>query len=175
MDLAVNNIDAPALLYRNNMMGNHSLRVRLQGKGANTTGVGAKVILFTGSMRLYQEQIPTRGFQSSVDHTLVFGLGSAPVLDSLLVIWPGGGFQRLEDVEADTLVVLRQEDAKGTYRYAKYQESPTLFQEFTPETPPGAGHRENEYEDYDAQLLTCLLYTSPSPRDRTRSRMPSSA
>ena len=24
-------------------------------------------------------------------------------------------------------------------------------------------------------LLTCLLYTSPSPRDRTRSRMPSSA
>lgn len=153
MDLAVNNIDAPALLYRNNVMGNHSLRVRLQGEGANTTGVGAKVILFTDGMRLYQEQIPTRGFQSSVDHTLVFGLGSAPVLDSLLVIWPGGGFQRLEGVEADTLVVLRQEDAKGTYRYAKYQESPTLFQEFTPETPPGAGHRENEYEDYDAQPL----------------------
>ena len=25
------------------------------------------------------------------------------------------------------------------------------------------------------QLITCLLYTSPSPRDRTRSRMPSSA
>ena len=25
------------------------------------------------------------------------------------------------------------------------------------------------------QLVTCLLYTSPSPRDRTRSRMPSSA
>ena len=24
-------------------------------------------------------------------------------------------------------------------------------------------------------LITCLLYTSPSPRDRTRSRMPSSA
>ena len=27
----------------------------------------------------------------------------------------------------------------------------------------------------DANLNTCLLYTSPSPRDRTRSRMPSSA
>ena len=25
------------------------------------------------------------------------------------------------------------------------------------------------------KLLLCLLYTSPSPRDRTRSRMPSSA
>ena len=27
----------------------------------------------------------------------------------------------------------------------------------------------------DALMGTCLLYTSPSPRDRTRSRMPSSA
>ena len=30
---------------------------------------------------------------------------------------------------------------------------------------------ENEFK----KLLICLLYTSPSPRDRTRSRMPSSA
>jgi len=38
------------------------------------------------------------------------------------------------------------------------------------ELPPPAfvaGHSLGEY--------TCLLYTSPSPRDRTRSRMPSSA
>ena len=31
-------------------------------------------------------------------------------------------------------------------------------------------------DGYDAvQIGICLLYTSPSPRDRTRSRMPSSA
>ena len=29
--------------------------------------------------------------------------------------------------------------------------------------------------DFTARLYDCLLYTSPSPRDRTRSRMPSSA
>ena len=27
----------------------------------------------------------------------------------------------------------------------------------------------------EKQIVNCLLYTSPSPRDRTRSRMPSSA
>ena len=27
----------------------------------------------------------------------------------------------------------------------------------------------------DGKFVSCLLYTSPSPRDRTRSRMPSSA
>ena len=31
------------------------------------------------------------------------------------------------------------------------------------------------YTASGTQLSTCLLYTSPSPRDRTRSRMPSSA
>ena len=30
-------------------------------------------------------------------------------------------------------------------------------------------------KDKEKTLLSCLLYTSPSPRDRTRSRMPSSA
>ena len=28
---------------------------------------------------------------------------------------------------------------------------------------------------YNLEVMPCLLYTSPSPRDRTRSRMPSSA
>ena len=28
---------------------------------------------------------------------------------------------------------------------------------------------------FSGENITCLLYTSPSPRDRTRSRMPSSA
>ena len=31
------------------------------------------------------------------------------------------------------------------------------------------------YDINTGDLITCLLYTSPSPRDRTRSRMPSSA
>ena len=41
---------------------------------------------------------------------------------------------------------------------------------------PRAGHHAEVIVDEDiAHVETCLLYTSPSPRDRTRSRMPSSA
>jgi len=37
-------------------------------------------------------------------------------------------------------------------------------------------NRLNEFQTADKlQGYSCLLYTSPSPRDRTRSRMPSSA
>jgi len=35
--------------------------------------------------------------------------------------------------------------------------------------------KEEQCDHSDAKIIPCLLYTSPSPRDRTRSRMPSSA
>ena len=42
--------------------------------------------------------------------------------------------------------------------------------------PPGSGRVEQDFELIRVvEPQTCLLYTSPSPRDRTRSRMPSSA
>ena len=39
----------------------------------------------------------------------------------------------------------------------------------------GAAQGDGEHPAGLGQALACLLYTSPSPRDRTRSRMPSSA
>ena len=35
--------------------------------------------------------------------------------------------------------------------------------------------KSGKLSEVSLHLNTCLLYTSPSPRDRTRSRMPSSA
>ena len=37
------------------------------------------------------------------------------------------------------------------------------------------GCMDNEAKNYDENATTCLLYTSPSPRDQRGSRMPSSA
>ena len=42
------------------------------------------------------------------------------------------------------------------------------------ETPEEYQNWINQQQNF-SQVITCLLYTSPSPRDRTRSRMPSSA
>ena len=35
--------------------------------------------------------------------------------------------------------------------------------------------RDHQSSETDARIITCLLYTSPSPRDGLLSRMPSSA
>ena len=47
--------------------------------------------------------------------------------------------------------------------------------EYTYEFPKEVAWEGNVSQLRDQFFITCLLYTSPSPRDRTRSRMPSSA
>ena len=55
-----------------------------------------------------QEQSPMRGFQSSVDYVLDFGLGAHDSVDSLRVDWPDGQRERAADVAANQLVTVRQ-------------------------------------------------------------------
>src|SRR5207237_5069633 len=59
------------------------------------------------------EQMPTRGFQSSVDPRLHFGLGEAAQIDSLIVIWPDRRIQVLTDLALDRTLTLSQQDARG--------------------------------------------------------------
>src|SRR5205823_13946835 len=92
LDLVVNNVNDAAFVYRNNartLTQNRFLQVRLDGTGANRFGVGARVTLWSGGREFYQEEEPTRGFQSSVDYVLTFGDGPRDTLASAKVEWPG--------------------------------------------------------------------------------------
>src|SRR5438445_13821798 len=91
LDLVVNRIDAPAAIYRNRareLTKNHYLRVVLRGSGANTAGIGAKVVIKQGGTTQLLEQMPTRGFQSSVDPRPHFGLGGPTQVGSLVRTLP---------------------------------------------------------------------------------------
>lgn len=156
VDLVVNNINRPAFIYRNNSEaagGGHYLTVSLKGEGQNTTGIGTKILIHADGKLLYQEQMPTRGFQSSVPHTLYFGLGELEMLDSLLVIWPDGRFQRLSRVGVDQPLILRQSDAEGSYSYTKQEVEEGLFREVTSPFALDFRHREDDFVDYEAQPL----------------------
>jgi hypothetical protein len=114
LDLVICHTNAEASLFRNNsesLTKNHFLKVRLGGEGKNTMGVGAKVILYHDGMKQQQEVIPVRGFQSSVDYELVFGLGRTTRVDSLHVIWQDARTQVIHDVPADKRLVLFQRNA----------------------------------------------------------------
>jgi len=162
LDLVVNNIEEEAFVYRNNSeinTDNRYLKVKLAGKGQNTFGIGAKIELFVNGKVLAQEQIPTRGYQSSVDYNLVFGLGKAENIDKLKITWPDSKIQILEDVPVNQTVTLKQEEA-ALPKEAEKAASPTLLTDITNDSLLIYDHVENDFIDFKRdQLLPHKLST----------------
>ncbi|MBC7570830.1 MAG: VCBS repeat-containing protein, partial [Spirosoma sp.] len=133
LDLVVNNANVPAFIYRNDTdkidgkQRNHYLTVQLTGRGANTQGIGAKLMLHQNGNQQYLEQMPTRGFQSSVSPKLHVGLGQNARIDSLRIVWPTGKTQVLISPKADQVLTLREADANATYKISA--PAPALFRE----------------------------------------------
>ena len=105
IDLVTNNMNETAGIYKNNIRvlspANHFLTVRLQGKKPNPFAVGAKVFLFVGGQLQCQELQPERGFMSSSEPVLHYGLGLSGAADSLVVIWPDNTVLRIGRTPAD--------------------------------------------------------------------------
>jgi enediyne biosynthesis protein E4 len=110
LDLIVNNINQPASVYRNEVKSN-SLNIELKGEGKNTDGLGAKVYLYANGKIQYAEQMPARGYQSTVTPIIHFGLGNSVKADSLKVIWLSGKTQNLTDVQANKPLILEEKNA----------------------------------------------------------------
>jgi hypothetical protein len=109
LDLIVSNVNQPVLVYRNNSRentGHHFLRVKLQSAAPNTHAVGARVVVYADSLTLMREMMPSRGFQSSVDPVLQFGLGKSTRVDSMVIRWPDLRQTVLRNPGMDTLLVV---------------------------------------------------------------------
>jgi len=169
LDLVVNNVDQPAFVYRNNARRlypeNRFLRVRLLGEGANRFGIGARVSVYAGRQGVHmQELAPVRGFQSSVDYTLVFGLGRADAADSVVVEWPDGRVATLKTIAANQLITVRQSEATPPApRTAHLGPRATLLFDVTDRTALEFRHRENDFVDFDRERLMPKLVSTEGP------------
>jgi len=165
LDLVVNNIDAPASIYRSyarERTGNSYLTVALRGTGENTAGIGAKVVARTGASTQLLEQQPTRGFESSVDPRLHFGLGKAARIDSLMVIWPDRKYQVLTDIAVNRILTLSQTDASG--RYAQQKPSSQLFADATDRSGAAFKHTDDTFYDFNREPLMPHVVSTEGPR-----------
>ena len=114
LDLIVNNINLPAFIFRNDadkQMQNHYLKIKLKGTDKNTDGYGAKVFVYDKGQQQLLEQMPARGFQSTVSAILHFGLGKTTMIDSLKIVWLRGTMQVLKNIKADQQIILNETDA----------------------------------------------------------------
>jgi enediyne biosynthesis protein E4 len=154
LDLVVNNSNDYAGIYRNNsekIEKNNFLRVKLLGSRENERGIGAKVKLFCKGNQFYQEESPVRGFQSSSDPILNFGIGKNNVIDSVLIIWPNDYFQKLNNVKPDQTLTLRISDAHEKWVYDTTGHAKTAL--ISQIVLPNVAHHENRFNDFTVQTL----------------------
>ena len=116
LDLIVNNINKFASIYRNetNKKNTNYLQITLKGIDGNTRGIGSKVTLYAQGKQQCLEQLPTRGYLSTVSTTLQFGLGKAEKIDSLKIRWNNGKEQLLRDIGPNQMLVLDENEASHT-------------------------------------------------------------
>jgi hypothetical protein len=165
LDLVVNNINQQAFVYRNNarsLLGNRYMQIQLDGEGKNRFGIGARVTLSSGGQTFFQELSPSRGFQSSMDYVLTFGLGSLDTIDSLTIEWPDGRVQRLENVPANQRLVVRQSAATAEEPVDRALGTP-MFSDATDEIALPFVHRENDFVDFDRERLIPKLLSTEGP------------
>lgn len=115
LDLVINNENQPSFVYRNNareLNKNNYISLNLKGKGANPFAIGAKVQLFSGKEIQTREHVPSRGFQSSVDYKLVFGLGNSTSIDSMIITWSDRSVTRIMKPAINKEYLITQEGSQ---------------------------------------------------------------
>lgn len=152
MDLITNNTDDYAGIYRNNaekLEKNNSLKIKLEGTKQNSLGIAAKVFIMAKGQTFYQEQNPVRGYCSSVDAVLNFGLGKNAQVDSVRIIWSNDETQLLQNVQVNQTILFKQADAKEKWNYA--ENKTTLLS--ADSTGINFTHTENAFNDFTVQGL----------------------
>ena len=161
LDLILNNIKDSPSIYQNmaeELPDRHYLRLRLKGKGKNTFGIGARVDLFYQGQRQTAYLSNQRGFQSSPEPILHFGLQGSDQVDTLLVTWPGGQQEAWLNVSSNQVMMLKQGQGQAIQLPSA---PPTVFEEkagfanFT--------HREKPFSDFRRERLLIRKYSQEGP------------
>ncbi|MEP6616232.1 MAG: VCBS repeat-containing protein [Ginsengibacter sp.] len=152
MDIITNNTDDFAGVYKNNadvLDSNNFLKIKLQGNSKNSLGYGTKIYVYTNGNLFYQEQNPVRGYCSSVDPVLNFGLGRIKNIDSVKVLWNDDKMQVLKNLKPNQTILLTEKDALMSDSIAPQ----AVHHLFDSTSALLFTHVENDFNDFTVQGL----------------------
>ena len=153
-DMVINSISAPAVVLQNNAPKKNYLSISFRGDSVNTFGIGTKAYVFQKGKMQFQELMLTRGFQSSSDTRLHFGLDTIAAIDSLLVVWPDQQYQLIKNPKVNQQLTGNKKDASGTFNYSSwFAAKPYFFEDKTSSFTTAWQHRENDFDDFNVQYL----------------------
>jgi hypothetical protein len=151
LDIVTNNMETEASIYKNTASGNY-LKVEFKGSISNTFGYGSKVFVYNDSAIQISENTVTRGYLSSKEPNLFFGLGNDKKIDSVKVVWPDGKIQVYEDVDVNNTITANYSKAKK--KFVKLEKSQPLFTKIeAKDIGIDFTHTENEFDDFKEEVL----------------------
>jgi len=154
LDLIVNVLNSKAVIYKNNTKNKNFLSINFKGAGQNKFGIGAKAYVFTKDKMQYEELMLTRGFQSSTEARLHFGLDTTKNIDSVLIVWPDQKYQILKNVAIDKQLTVSQKDAVGIFNYNSFfPPKKEILVNITDQIKCDWKHQENDFNDFNVQYL----------------------
>lgn len=159
LDLIINNLNMPLFVYQNNSKNNY-LKIILKGKTPNTFAIGSIIELYINDQILRQDLMPSRGFQSSVDYTMTFGLDSIEQVDSIKIIWPNKKLQHVGATNANKTLVFKIEDAKNNFNMNKIIPQKKYFSEVKNNL---IAHKEDAYVDFNYEGLIPKMQSREGP------------
>ncbi|MFL5788343.1 MAG: VCBS repeat-containing protein, partial [Flavisolibacter sp.] len=165
IDMVINSLNAPALILKNNAPQKNFLSISFRGNGMNKTGIGTKAYVFVGGKIQYQQLMLTRGFMSSSDPRLHFGLDSVHTVDSLLVIWPDQKYQVLKNIAVNKQLIIKQDDAVQQFNYLQYfLKRKNDFEDISSQINVNWKHQENDFNEFNNQYLIPHLESTKGPK-----------
>jgi enediyne biosynthesis protein E4 len=165
LDLVINNVNQESFVYRNESNkikpDNHFLSISFKGRANNLFGLGARVEVYKGEEIIVQENMPIRGYQSSMDYKMILGVGPILKVDSMKVIWPDGKIQKLENVNVNQHIIL---DNKNAFQDA----TKTAARKLDPLLEKASvqilfKHDENDFNDFNNQRFVNQMLSTEGP------------
>ena len=151
LDIVSNNMETEASIYKNNTNGNY-LKVELEGSPKNTFGYGTKVIIYHNNKIQIEENTVTRGYFSSKEPKLFFGLGKEKIIDSMRVIWPDNKTLTYNDIDVNKTIRVKYSKASDLYVNNKTSKT-VLINENAKDIGIDYIHNENEFDDFAEEVL----------------------
>lgn len=168
LDLVINNVNSEVLIYKNksatHFPDHHYLQFHLKGQGKNTAAIGTQIRIQAGDQIFYQEAMPNRGFQSSVDPKLSFGLGTHAKVEEIQVRWPDGKTTILKDIPTNQLLTLSWENADELNSEFFSPARTPLFSKAESTSILDFTHEENQMVDFDRDRLTYHMLSTEGPK-----------
>ncbi|MDZ7605765.1 MAG: CRTAC1 family protein [Cyclobacteriaceae bacterium] len=156
LDLVVNNIDREAFVYENTQKDKNTIRFSFEGPQTNRFGIGAKVSITYNGGQQFQQHFQSRGYRSSMEPVMHFGIGQDTLVNEVVVIWPDGKIAKYSNVSANQVFRCKYSDANTDLfsEVETVEKKPLLFQDITDSVAmPFAKHEENEMEDFHREPM----------------------